>query len=183
MNFSDGEKLIISMLCGLYKHFGIDDGVDPDFVEEAIHSGNLWALKWSYPGIFDAEEKHKDVLRETCDVLEMWTHLEMSYDRLTAEEKQQVEREASPFGNEVVFRGFDGNNEGDHLSIAHFLIDRMERFERFAGRNLNSHAPSIDTYRRMLAAFYPIRANVGSGWMKPADIIAVLKEKTHPSYR
>ncbi len=53
------------------------------------------------------------------------------------------------------FNGFDGNNETEYMEFAIFLIDTQEMFteqKRYFSQNdhLNSHAPMIETYRRML---------------------------------
>jgi len=48
MKLSDSEKLILVMLAEIHKHLGIEGGIDPDFVQEAIHSGNVWGLQWQY---------------------------------------------------------------------------------------------------------------------------------------
>lgn len=55
------------------------------------------------------------------------------------------------------FRGFDGNDETQYMGFARFLIEKQGKFfeqEQYLRRNdnLNSHAPMIDKYRRMLIA-------------------------------
>jgi hypothetical protein len=39
MTLSDGEKLILVMLCDIYRHLGIKGEVKPDFILETIDSG------------------------------------------------------------------------------------------------------------------------------------------------
>ncbi|MBV9901605.1 MAG: YfbU family protein [Alphaproteobacteria bacterium] len=51
------------------------------------------------------------------------------------------------------FHGFDGNEEADHYSVANFLVAKLDLFQEFAGRDLNSHMPMLPRYGRMLAAF------------------------------
>jgi hypothetical protein len=36
-------------------------------VKDAIHSGNTWALKWRYPGIFDSEDIDPSVMTEVAN--------------------------------------------------------------------------------------------------------------------
>jgi uncharacterized protein YfbU (UPF0304 family) len=93
-----------------------------------------------------------------------------------------VAKEAAPFGTEVEFRGFDGNNEATHLSIAHFFVDKMERFSRFKGRDLNSHMPTIAGYRRMLVVFERMRQSLTMGReFDVGQIVAILSAQRHPS--
>ncbi len=49
---------------------------------------------------------------------------------------------------QVQFKGFDGNNEGQHLGFAHFFCDNGERYKEL--RIFNSHFPTLKRYRRML---------------------------------
>jgi uncharacterized protein len=86
--------------------------------------------------------------------------LETSYKELPPADKARIEAEAEPYGKHVEFIGFDGNNETNYMSVARFLIDDLDRFSIFRGRELNSHMPSIHTYRRMLAVFIPMRPSL-----------------------
>ncbi len=105
----------------------------------------------------------------------MWWLIEQSYAKLSKYDKERVEKEAEPFGKHVAFRGFDGNYEGKHLSVASFLINKLDGFADFKGRELNSHMPSIDGYRRMVQAFEPMKRGLGGGsLLSAAQIIALL---------
>ena len=92
--------------------------------------------KGEYRGIFDVRPDRKEAVEEVLDVLEVWQFLEPSYANLSEEDKERVKKEAKPFGEDVVFPGFDGNNEGEYLGIAQFMIDKMGWFTEFRGRNL-----------------------------------------------
>ncbi|WP_455296522.1 YfbU family protein [Brucella pituitosa] len=53
-----------------------------------------------------------------------------------------------------VFPGFDGNNEGAYLAYYKHIIDIQRRWDYLRrGRDLNSHFPTLERYRRMLARF------------------------------
>ncbi len=182
LRFSDGEKLITLMLCELYKHQKIDGEIDPSLIEAAFHGGHYWGLEWKYSGIFHGHEDSKRVVSEVGDVLDMWWFIEQSYGKLSKQDKERVEKEAEPFGKHVVFQGFDGNYESEHLGIASFLINKLDRFADFKGRDLNSHAPSIDGYRRMVRAFEPMRQGLGGGSLLSAGkIIELLNARRHDS--
>ena len=103
--------------------------------------------------------------------------------RSKSQEKRALKRKRSPLGRNPKFPGFDANNEAEHLGIARFLIDDLERFSRFAGRELNSHAQSIDGYRRMLQVFLPMRETLVGHGLSDTQIIEILSARAHPDDR
>jgi uncharacterized protein len=183
MKISDGEKLIILMLSELYDKLGVEGEIDPDFIRSAIFSDNLWGIRWKYTGIPFEEQKDPEIVKEVIDILDMWSFIEYSYEQLSKEDKLIVEEQAKPFGKDPKFPGFDGNNESEYMGTAHFIIDDLDRFESFKGRNLNSHCPSIDGYRRMLTVFEPIRSTLAYQPFSAENIAKILKERTHPDNR
>jgi hypothetical protein len=60
------------------------------------------------------------------------------------------------------------------------MIDDLDQFELFKGRDLNSHLPSLDMHRRMLAVFKPLRTSAD---LTTSELIDVLKEQMHPENR
>ena len=180
MNIKDTDKLILIMLSEIIEHLEIEGGIDPKFVQSAIYNGNLWGLKWQYPGIFDMEETPESVVREVGNYLDMWSILEEGYESLSDTDREKVATEAEPFGTDVQFRGFDGNNETTHMGAARFLIDDLDRFSRFADRDLNSHAPSIDGYQRMYLVFEPIRRTLTGRQLGADEIIQILQARRYP---
>jgi uncharacterized protein len=179
MQLSDGEKLILFMLTEICQHLDLKDGVDPKFVQEAISTGNAWGLRWKYPGIFDVSENSEGARNEVLDFLDMWSLIESGYDALSKPDKTRVEQEIGAVGRmATTFPGFDGNNEGAHLNVARFLIDHLDRYEQFKERELNSHMPSIEAYRRMYEVFEPMRRSLGVGGnLNAAQIIEILRAR------
>jgi len=57
---------------------------------------------------------------EAVDVLDMWEFIEEAFEKLSTEEKERLAKEVGPWGKDVQFLGFDGNNVSEHLSIARF---------------------------------------------------------------
>jgi uncharacterized protein len=103
-------------------------------------------------------------VREVCNYLDMWGCLELSWSRLSEEEKEKIAVDAEPFGTDVSFPGFDGNNEGEYMNVARFLVDDLQRFSSFKGRgDLNSHSQSIETYARMYQVFGAMRPSLKLG--------------------
>lgn len=175
MNITDGEKLILTILCEIHSHLKVENGVNSKLILGALSSGHLGALKDELPGIFDVSEKSEEVRKEVEDVLFMWYMLERDYAQLAPQEKARVRDEANISDSQVRFRGFDGNYECDHFTTARFVVRELGKFQEFKGRDLNSHAPSVDMYRRMLAAFDTKRFD--NGRMVIEQIIEVLKAR------
>ena len=174
VRISQGEALILMMLRDLYKHQNIKGDIQPDFVGEAIWGGHYWGLEWQYSGLFHGHIDREEIVDEVVRVLDMWSFVESGYAQLSDERKKEVEAEVGPQGQHVKFPGFDGNNEIEHLSIARFLIDHLDRFVNFKGRDLNSHFPSIEKYRRMLQAFEPVRETLIGRALSSSEVIDLL---------
>lgn len=184
MQLSEGERLITLMLCDLFRHLKVESGIDPDFVSAAIHGGHLWALEWEYTGIFHGDDSKDPELGETGDILTMWSVLEHAYSSLNDVGRAKFKEAVGDWPNDVRFRGFDGNNESRYMSIASFMINKMDRFAEFKGRNLNAHMPTLEMHRRMLAVFNPLfSAGIGYGGLSFEDFVAIVKEQVHPENR
>jgi uncharacterized protein len=180
------EKLILIMLSEIHERLEIKNGVDSKFVQDAIYGNHTWSLYWQFPGIFYGAGEIPAEVTEVVDILDMWSFIERSYELLSTEEKERIKTEAPPFGTHVQFGGFDGNHETEQMSIARFLVERLGKFEEFKGRDFNSHAPSIDAYRRMLAVFLPLRNLLAQEYrhdLKTTELIELLKEQRHPERR
>jgi uncharacterized protein YfbU (UPF0304 family) len=164
------------MMADLYKHLRVKDAdCTPEFIAEVIYGGHYWAPKWKLTGVFHDHVDDPDELDHIVDVLDMWEWLELSHERLSAAERKRVAGEAAPFGEDVHFYGFDGNEESSQLGIARFLIEKLDRFTRFKKRDLNAHHETCTRYRRMLKVFLPMRETLaGRRGLSVEQIVAVL---------
>lgn len=169
MNLSDGEKLILAMLCDIHKALDVKGQVDPERVRASIAGGRLENLNQFLPGA--RQNSWEAPVEEVGEILDMWSAIERGYKRLSAEEKERVEAEAGPLGRGVRFSGFDGDTEGEYRNIAHHVIEETGRFERFQGRKLDSSMPSLEGYRRMLRLFGPMRPSTGDCRLDVRQII------------
>lgn len=161
VSLSDGERLIIAMLADMQKGLNLGRGeIDTDMVSTAIAGGHLWALKWRYQGVYPNHTDSEQDVTFVGDVLDMWSFIEDGMSQLTADDRATVS-EIAGYQEDVKFPGFDGNNEAELLSIALFRINTLGQFVGFANRNLNSHCPMRDRYRKMLAEFTQIRPTLG----------------------
>lgn len=184
IRLSDGEKLILLALRDINKQLKLGDGeADLDLVAETIFGGHSWGLLWEFTGVFHGHEDNEEVVSEVVNVLDMWTFLESGYERLSKKEKARVATEAAPLGKYVRFSGFDGNDESEYMGVAHFLIEKLGRFTNFKGRELNSHIPSLESYRRMLAVFEPVRCSLVGRPLSADEIIVILLAWLNPSRR
>ena len=109
----------------------------------------------------------------------MWSRLESGYRELSKQDKGRVEEEAAPLGKDVTFRGCDGNYESEHMGIARVLIDGLDRFSTFKGRDHNSHVPSIAA-SRMLRVFEPMRPDLMGAELSASQIIDILRAMIDP---
>jgi uncharacterized protein YfbU (UPF0304 family) len=171
MKLSDGETLSILMLCDLLS--GKKDGIDPEFIRQAIVTKNTWGIRWQYPGLFDESEPNPPMVTEVVNYLDMWHLIETAYAKLTVAQKADVDKAIS---NKVTtFSGFDHNNEFEYASIAGFLAEHLERFPYFKNRvNINSHSPRVGLYRRMYARFERIRPELAERELSADELIAIL---------
>lgn len=172
---TDGEKLLLVMIGQLYDHLKVPNrDVDPKFISDVIHGGHYWAPKWELTGIFHDHEDKADEVRAVTEVLDMWDHLEAGYEALSEPDKVRVDGEKHSFGKPLRFPGFDRNHEAERLSIARFMVNRLDRFTRFAGRSLHAHAPMTAIYDGMLTDFR--RASESRSFGEPGanEIISIL---------
>ncbi len=72
------------------------------------------------------------------------------------------------------------------MHVARLLVNELDKFSRFKGRELNSHFPSVDIYNRLLAVWRPmwdLKVKSGTYELSANDLIDVLREKIHPEHR
>lgn len=177
IKLTDGETLITALLCDMHRARTDPSRaeLDPLFIERAISDGHHWAIEFKYQGLFPRRSDNPKEVSEVFDFLDMWSFIEEAHETLPQSAKDRIEAEARYFGD-CRFPGFDGNNEGHYLSIARFLTGPLERYERFEKRNLNSHAPTVEAYRRMYRLFEPMRATlIPPRKLNTAQIIQLLQ--------
>lgn len=177
------EKLTVTMLCEIHRKLGIDDGLDPDLVEQAVNSDDMWVLGWAYPAMFP-EIDTPDKVSLVGNVFDMFSFVAAGYADLSPEDKARVDDSTPHAEAWLSFSGYDGNNEAEYLSIANTMVNRLDRFTEFAEvAGKNSHCPTVERYSRMYAAFEPIRRNLVMRLMDADEIIRVIGEAVHPANR
>ncbi len=149
MAFTIAERLLITLACEALKPVA-ERELEPDFISEMVAQGQTWAIAWRYPGL-NLDVPTPASVSEVLDVLEMWDQIEYGLEALDADQTQALSA-VSPLDR---FPGFDANTDMDRYLVARILVRDLERYTRFADRDLNSHAPLQDAYDRMLTAFRP----------------------------
>lgn len=98
-------------------------------------------------------------IHEVADFFDMWSRIEEGFAALEAPDQEAFrgDKDILP----PVFQGFDGKGEREYKRAAQFMIANLERFEGFAGRDLESYHPVVACYRQVLEAFRPIWREVG----------------------
>lgn len=184
MKLSDGEKLILLMLCEIQEHLKMKGETNTKLVKEAIFSGNVWGLEWAMPGVFHGSETPEEIVKDAVNIMAMWQRLEESFNNLKPEDKKWLADNAF-LGDDVKFHGWDGNSstEVQYMSAARFLVEQLDRFEIFKGRDFNAHMPTLDAYHRMLEVFDPILHKVLNKDFSAKQIAEVMNAAKHPENR
>lgn len=183
MKVTDAERLMLLMLCDIYDRTEANGEFDTDFIRSAIFGQKDWSIPWKFSGIPFENQETPEVVKDVLDILDMWSFIEYSYEKLSAEQKAALEVEAKPFGRSPKFRGFDGNHESEYMSTAAFLVNQLDRFVEFKDRDFNSHMGSVDAYRRMLVPYLRVRNKLAHGSLGLSDLAAILREQVHPENR
>ena len=178
MNLSEGERLILAMLCDIHKALNLKGAIDPDALKPLIlaaeGNGTTRATDGK-PGI----HRGAAVATEVSEILDMWSAIERGYKHLSVDEKRTVEAEAGPLGRGVRFSGFDAESEIEYRDAAHHLIEITGLFERFQGRNLDAHMPALAGYRRMLRLYAPMRSVSGDRRLGVRQIISLANDEKY----
>ena len=173
MNLSEGERLILAMLCDIHKALNLKGAIDPDALKPLILEAERNGAARAVNGASGDHRDRTAVATEVSEILDMWSAIERGYKHLSVDEKRTVEAEAGPLGRGVRFSGFDAESEIDYRDIAHVLIEETGQFERFQGRNLDAHMPALAGYRRMLRLYGPMRSVSGDRRLDVRQIIAL----------
>jgi uncharacterized protein len=173
MNLSEGERLILVMLCDIHKALNLKGVIDPDVLKPLILEAEHNGLARAANGMSGEHRDRTAVANEVTEILDMWSAIERGYKHLSVDEKREVEIGAGPLGRGVRFSGFDCECEIAYRDTAHVLIEETGQFERFQGRNLDAHMPALAGYRRMLRLYAPMRSVSGDRRLDVQQIIAL----------
>ncbi len=115
MKISDGEKLIMLMLCEINDKIEQnsikDDFIDFKFIKTAILKNSEWSLFYKFKGL-NLQAPTEIEVKEVIGVLEMWDMIEISYSKLSYYDKLIVDKEACC---KPIFTGFRDIREDKYL--------------------------------------------------------------------
>lgn len=173
VNLTNPEKLILTILCEVHQKLEIEGETNTKFIADAIYTGNTWALSWSLDHVLgDMREPTPPAVLEVAAILGMWSALEQAFEDFEHDGKAKV-RAGITHQSDICFHGFDGNSETEQLSIASFLVNKMGRFEKFSGRDLNSHCPSMQGHTQMLDKYRRINPSATAP-LTPEQVIEIV---------
>lgn len=106
-------------------------------------------------------------------ILGIYSDLRDSYKQLS--DKSGIDE------RDVVFPGFDGNNEAELLGFAGALSKNGNYSETIGERAKNSHMPTTEMYRRQIGQW----KELGSPRypLSKAQILSIIAARTHPSHQ
>lgn len=111
--------------------------------------------------------------RQVLDIFEMYRALQGSYDKLGRPDSISEE--------DLLFQGFDGNNEAGYVDYAYHVLDEQGRYESLDRvDDLGGYPNSLSVYGRMLEEWRYLGRNFN---LSEAEITHILLEKIHPDNR
>jgi uncharacterized protein YfbU (UPF0304 family) len=120
----------------------------------AVHREILTtALETHYVTLLDdsTNDPNLDVSHEVMDILAMFTRLRLSFEHLAGASAVSAQ--------DIEFSGFHPQFESEMLGFARFYMKKLGRHRWLSetlGEGLESAAPMLDVYRRMLAVWKSI---------------------------
>lgn len=145
--FSDGERTLIKLMGDLFAHVG-SSTAQTDLMLNGLKTGNEWIVDLELGALLNKVPATSITdARFVLATLEMWDLFEHTLEGFDGEQMAAVLAEtegeialretgktAPP--REFKFSGFDSENETDFIKIADFIINTMQKFPRFKGRDL-----------------------------------------------
>ena len=139
------ERLNFYLLMQILQKISIDtETTFYDRQMEVLKSG--FALHYDELfGVICGDEVSVNECKEVLDILEMYSSIIRSYNKLDAKELDYTM---------IAFPGFDANNEVKQYLYANFFIYTLDRYQEIQSNlkngDLNSHQSVMDFYRIML---------------------------------
>jgi uncharacterized protein YfbU (UPF0304 family) len=147
MDLTITERIIIANQFKILAKLYPEDAVRYIHFREALENG----YKLHYAEIVKPykNEMPEEECMEVINILDMYSALTHSYNRL--QETTGVN------GDEILFDGFDSNDETHQYLYANYVIKDLERFSILisgqSSPDLNSHSKRLGKYRKMLSVW------------------------------
>ena len=169
IKLTDTERLILANQYEILAALKDDDSYAR--LAEQLRDGHEWLYSQSFDWL--SSNLSSDKAEHVLAILGIYSDLRDSYNELS--DKSGIEP------HQVEFPGFDGNNESDLLAFSRALRDSDRFVDTVPERGKNSHSPTTDLYRRIIAKYrelgeprYPLDKQT---------ILAILDAQIHPDNR
>ncbi|MEC2274728.1 YfbU family protein [Bacillus subtilis] len=123
----------------------------------------------------EIEDEFPEIItRQVFDILNMYRTLYFSYQNLTEEEKDEISE------RDVLFQGFDGNEEPYHYSFVNYVVKRAGLYSEMRdlleeGKiELNSHRNRISYYNELLSRWSQVSKETNEIYLTLQQIKTVL---------
>lgn len=152
LNFTKEQRAILINQMEILKK--VDKANEKEYEKKifALHCG-FSKLYSELIGEID-DELEIDIQNTVYDVFKMYRDLNHSYNKLSPEEQEQIEKE------DLLFKGYDGHSEAAYLLFANFIIRELDHFVYIKKlldsgeiESLDSHYSTLSYYKKLLPAW------------------------------
>lgn len=121
--------------------------------EQETYESNRKAIEYGFELHYDwiMEHIYEGLTSEQCNfvlnVLDMYASILHSFNKLKSDKINE---------EDVIFRGFDGNNETMYMAYARYFLEDLDRYREIqeSSKNYyNSHSRMVSKYKSMLKKF------------------------------
>jgi len=140
------ERQLLINQCKILSVFG-------DSAEKALNERRIEILEKGYTGLYHKvfntlyEEVPISTYQELENILKMYNRINESIRLLTDSDKESLDL------GSLEFEGFDADS-GMHYYMMSYLVDRMDEYGEYKGRELKSHNhTSLSKYNKMLPIY------------------------------
>ena len=145
MKLTRFERLLLRNQHEILSHVDPDNADYHEKMQDIFEHGYESEFEWKSEHVCSADEAlDAKECHFVIQTMSLYDALQSSVNAL--DDGTGVDMEA------VLFLGFDGNHEAQHMSYAEFLRERDGKFThlRLGGDGMNSHKRMIPAYQRML---------------------------------
>jgi uncharacterized protein YfbU (UPF0304 family) len=163
MELTKFERLI------LRNQFRILEKLDPNSARQSQAACDIlqhgYSLEYDTLAAFSSDDVPRATCEEVRDILDLYRALKKALKELPV---------GSLTPEDATFKGFDGNEEGEHFGYAVFLIETQGKWGESKTSELNSHSPMLHKYRPMVERW----KKCSNKWdLTVADVTSILNNK------
>jgi uncharacterized protein YfbU (UPF0304 family) len=172
LDLSDKDRLILANQYEILSKLDENESDTYVLLAKSLRDGHKWLYQTQLENML-SENLSDEETQHVLDIAGLYGTLKDSYSRIS--DKSGIDEEL------LDFPGFDGNNEYELLNFANALVENGRYEVTLEPKGKNSHMPTTETYRRMIAKWRELGEPI-----YPFDretIIAILEARTYLSQR